>query len=191
MTTGLGATLSRTAVAAALVLTVGTWVKPELARAGHGDGSSHRAAARAGHELPIERRHWGVGGHRRRSPIGGGTRPLSFNEVRFARLSVAEQIFVLSNLERTTRGLYPAVAMTKRLDTIAARAALHDGDPVDVGRAYSSIWSSAPSSFGQYAFFADFGWMYDDGPPPQYIFRNVDCTQVGQGVLGSSQQHPL
>ncbi len=108
-----------------------------------------------------------------------GLAPLSFNEVRFARLSVAEQIFVLSNLERTTRGLYPAVAMTKRLDTIAARAALHDGDPVDVGRAYSSIWSSAPSSFGQYAFFADFGWMYDDGPPPQYIFRNVDCTRAG------------
>jgi hypothetical protein len=110
-----------------------------------------------------------------------GLAPLSFNAVRFARLSVAEQVFVLSNLERTTRGLYPAMAMVPRLDAIATTAARHDEDPVDNGKGFSSIWSSAPFSLGQTAFFADFGWMYDDGPPPQYIFRNVDCTVAGQG----------
>jgi hypothetical protein len=109
-----------------------------------------------------------------------GLAPLSFNAARLAKLSVPEQVFVVSNLERTTRGLYPAMAMLKRLDTIAATAARHDQDPVDNGRGYSSVWSSAPSSLGPYAFFADFGWMYDDGPPPQYIFRNVDCATAGQ-----------
>jgi hypothetical protein len=109
-----------------------------------------------------------------------GLAPLSFITARFARLSVPEQVFVVSNLERTTRGLYPATAMVKRLDTIATTAARRDQDPVDNGRGYSSVWSSAPLTLGQYAFFADFGWMYDDGPPPQYIFRNVDCATAGQ-----------
>ena len=109
-----------------------------------------------------------------------GLAPLRFNVARFNRLSVPEQIFVLSDLERTTRGLYPAMAMIPRLDSIATRAASRDADPTDNGKGFSSIWSSSPSGLGQYAFFADFGWMYDDGPPPQYIFRNVDCTQASQ-----------
>ena len=108
-----------------------------------------------------------------------GLAPLQFNLTRFARLSVPEQVFVMSNLERTTRGLYPAMAMTRRLDALANGAARRDQDPTDDTQAYSSIWSSAPASLGQYAYFADFGWMYDDGPPPQYIFRNVDCSRVG------------
>lgn len=109
-----------------------------------------------------------------------GLAPLHFDAARFNRLSVSEQVFVLSNLERTTRGLYPAMAMLTRLDAIAASAAARDQDPTDNGKGYSSIWSSAPSGLGQDAYFADFGWMYDDGPPPQYIFRNVDCARAGQ-----------
>lgn len=108
-----------------------------------------------------------------------GLGPLRFNASRFHRLSVPEQVFVVTNLERTTRGLYPVAALTQRLDTIASVAARHDQDPTDVTQGYSSIWSSAPSSLGQYAYFADFGWMYDDGPPPQFIFRNVDCPKAG------------
>lgn len=114
----------------------------------------------------------------RRSEEGLG--PLVFDRTRLASLSVAQQVFVISNLERTSRGLYPAVAMMRRLDSVATSAAERDQDPVDNGRSYSSIWSSAPSSLGQAAYFADFGWMYDDGPPPQYIFRNVDCTHAGE-----------
>jgi hypothetical protein len=109
-----------------------------------------------------------------------GLGPLRFNSTRFAHLSVSEQVFVVTNMERATRGLTPATAMVTRLDTIATNAARHDEDPVDHGVSFSSIWSSAPGSFGQPAFFADFGWMYDDGPPPQYIFRNVDCAHAGQ-----------
>jgi len=109
-----------------------------------------------------------------------GLGPLRFNATRFAHLSVSEQVFVVSNMERVSRGLYPAVAMVTRLDALAMYAARHDEDPVDNGASFSSIWSSAPGSFGQPAFFADFGWMYDDGPPPQYIFRNVDCAHAGQ-----------
>ena len=109
-----------------------------------------------------------------------GLGPLRFDVARFERLSVPEQVFVVTNLERTTRGLYPAVALTSRLDAIANAAARRDQDPTDPAQGYSSIWSSAPASLGQYAFFADFGWMYDDGPPPQYIFRNVDCARRGE-----------
>lgn len=110
-----------------------------------------------------------------------GLAPLRFDVARYNRLSVAEQVFVMSNLERTTRGLFPAMAMVKRLDSIAALAANRDQDPSDNGEGYFSNWSSAPPALGQSAYFADFGWMYDDGPPPQYIFRNVDCTRARQG----------
>ncbi|NNN09827.1 MAG: hypothetical protein HKL85_11650 [Acidimicrobiaceae bacterium] len=106
-------------------------------------------------------------------------------------MSVPEQVFVLSNLERTTRGLYPAVAMLQRLNSIAALAASRDQDPTDNGKGYSSIWASAPSALGQYAFFADFGWMYADGPPPQYIFRNIDCSQTGQSGCWSHRVNIL
>src|SRR5487761_2644384 len=43
-----------------------------------------------------------------------GLGPLRFDVARFERLSVPEQVFVVTNLERTTRGLYPAVALTSR-----------------------------------------------------------------------------
>ena len=120
-----------------------------------------------------------------------GLGPLRFDVARFSHLSVAEQVFVLSNLERTTRGLYPAMAMVRRLDVIAAGAAVRDEDPTDPGAGYSSIWSSAPPSLGQFAAFADFGWMYDDGPPPQYIFRNIDCVHAGQSGCWGHRQNIL
>ena len=109
-----------------------------------------------------------------------GLGPLRFDATRFSRLSVAHQVFVLSNLERTTRGLSPVAVDLSGLDALAQFAARRDADPIDPGRAYWSLWSSAPASYGQFAFFADFGWVYDDGPPPQYIFRNVDCTRAGE-----------
>ncbi len=109
-----------------------------------------------------------------------GLSPLTFDLTRFELLDVAEQVFVISNLERTTRGLAAAVALTRRLDHVAQVAASRDEDPTDAGHRYWSIWSSAPAAFGQAAYFADFGWMYADGPPPQYIFRNVDCSRAGQ-----------
>lgn len=109
-----------------------------------------------------------------------GLGPLEFDAARFNRLSVPEQVFVITNLERVSRGLYPATAMVARLDALATNAARHDQDPIDRGESFSSIWSSAPASLGQPALFADFGWMYDDGPPPQFIFRNVDCQLAGQ-----------
>ncbi len=109
-----------------------------------------------------------------------GLAPLRFNLMRFRHLSVPEQVFVVSNLERTTRGLYPAVAMRSRLDALATASARRDADPTDVGATYSSVWLGAPAMPGQYAFFADFGWLYDDGPPPQFFFRNLDCVRAGE-----------
>ena len=113
----------------------------------------------------------------RRSEEGLG--PLTFDARGFARLSVPEQVFVVSNLERTSRGLAPAALMVHRLDLVASAAARRDADPADPGHGYQSNWSSSPQGYGQAALFADFGWMYDDGPPPQYVFRNVDCARRG------------
>lgn len=48
-----------------------------------------------------------------------GLAPLRFDAARFARLSVAEQIFVVTNLEGVSEGLYPDMVMVRRLDTIA------------------------------------------------------------------------
>ena len=105
---------------------------------------------------------------------------LHFDMSRFRGLSVARQIFVLSNLERTTRGLPPAMIMGQRLDVIAEQAALRDEDPRDAGKSFVSNWASVLGHASQSAFFADFGWMYGDGPPPQFLFRNVDCVFRGQ-----------
>ena len=105
-----------------------------------------------------------------------GLSALHFDMERFRDLSVERQIFVLSNLERTTRGLPPAMIMLKRLDAIASQAALRDEDPLDVGQSYRSNWASAQGHASESALFADFGWMYGDGPPPQFLFRNVDCV---------------
>ena len=106
-----------------------------------------------------------------------GLGPLRFNVVAFAKLSVPKQVFVLSNLERTTRGLAPAMAMMPALDAVAAKAALHHTDPL------GGITGIAAEVDGyvpiQNAFSADFGWMYDDGPPPSYHGQNLDCPRKG------------
>jgi hypothetical protein len=109
-----------------------------------------------------------------------GLAPIRFDRRRFDRLSVPRQIFVLSNLERTTRGLPALVALVPALDRVAQSAARHDADPQNPGRTYWSLWSSAPAAWGNYALVADFGWMYADGPPPFHIFRNVDCLRAGE-----------
>lgn len=92
----------------------------------------------------------------------------------FARLSLPEQVFVLTDLERVTRGLWPLWGMTTRLDALAAAGARAHTDPVD--RSASTTWASNWFS-GTNPAQAMFGWMYQDGPGAWG--ENIDCPKAG------------
>jgi hypothetical protein len=96
----------------------------------------------------------------------------------YAKLRPARQLFVVVNLERTERGLAPAVVLSKSLSAIAQAGAQAGRDPavgrvartlpgggrtVYVGATWSGGWINALG--------ADYAWMYDDGPGGS----NLDC----------------
>jgi len=103
-----------------------------------------------------------------------GLSPMTFSVGGFAALPATEQLFVITNLERTSRGLAPMLALTAQLNAVAAGGATSDIDPalrgwtLSGGRAaveWSSNWAGDLSGFG-----ADYYWMYADGAGV-----NVDC----------------
>ncbi len=100
--------------------------------------------------------------------VGPMTLPVGYDQ-----LPENEQILVVSNLERTDRGLSPVAGLSSSLDALAQQGAQHDTDPSFPnpfdGTSGGSNWASTSS-----ALFADFLFMYDDGPGPGGI--NLDCT---------------
>ena len=80
----------------------------------------------------------------------------------WARLSVPEQLFVLTDLERVDRGLPPYLGLNAALSAVAQVGAVRNTDPAPPARlagwAAGSTWADGPS-----ALTADYGWMYDDG----------------------------
>jgi hypothetical protein len=92
-------------------------------------------------------------------------------------LSIPEQLFVVTNLERVDRGLAPFTGILASLDADATTGALLGTDPPVVSgaadRAYGSNWS------GNYVspLVVDYEWMYDDGwGGSQAASQNFDCT---------------
>lgn len=88
----------------------------------------------------------------------------------FAALSQPQQLFVIANLERSDRGLIPAIGLSRGLDRNALAAARANQDPVPnpfFGNAYGSNWAGGIGS----TLAVDFLWMYDDGPGS----FNIDC----------------
>jgi hypothetical protein len=96
----------------------------------------------------------------------------------YARLTPAQQLFVVVNIERIERGLAPAVVLSKSLSAIAQAGAQAGRDPavgrvartlpgggrtVYVGATWSGGWINPLG--------ADYAWMYDDGPGG----TNLDC----------------
>jgi hypothetical protein len=84
----------------------------------------------------------------------------------FSQLSNAEQTFVVTNLERTARGLRPFVALVPQLDARASVAARKNVDPSltswHVGRAQAWKWvSNWADDINPLA--ADYDYMYNDG----------------------------
>ena len=113
-----------------------------------------------------------------------GLGPLRLNVARYNRLSVADQLFVVTNLERVTRGETPIYGLWSVLNSAAATGAREATDPVapaDLESSFASIWSEAPPSRTQEALFADFAWMYKDGPlTPGDDFINEGCLHAGE-----------
>jgi hypothetical protein len=94
----------------------------------------------------------------------------------YAKLTVAEQTFVLTDLERVARGLKPFIGLTRPLNLVSHSAALSRLDPEPVLSLlrklgifeYGSNWAG---DFGPLA--SDYDWMYNDGYSPTGI--NLAC----------------
>ena len=92
----------------------------------------------------------------------------------FVSLTVQQQLLVVSDLERTARGLVPILGLAAPYNAVAQQGAEQEQDPSPNstnGDAWGSNWAGGyPSTLE-----ADFGWMYDDGPGSD----NVDCPAPG------------
>jgi hypothetical protein len=100
--------------------------------------------------------------------VGPMTLPLGYDQ-----MPQDEQVLVVSNLERTDRGLAPVAGLSSSLNALAQKGAQENTDPPFpnpfYGTSGGSNWASTSS-----ALLADFLFMYDDGPGPGGI--NLDCT---------------
>jgi hypothetical protein len=109
----------------------------------------------------------------------------------FADLNVPQQMFVLVNLERVSRGVPPLVGLSPYLGPPAETAARDAEDPT-FQRAYGRVQVWYPPGGGLYAFggawsgnqvnalAAMFGWMYDDGWGGNGATRNIACGRAGE-----------
>ncbi|MHB8595101.1 MAG: hypothetical protein ACYDB3_12370 [Acidimicrobiales bacterium] len=94
----------------------------------------------------------------------------------WGQLSVEEQLFVATNLERTVRGLPALSAMAVALDSAAAQGASAGADPSPPpGFPYTQWGSNWAGAVGN-PLEAIYYWMYDDGIGSS----NIDCTQSNQ-----------
>lgn len=88
----------------------------------------------------------------------------------YGSLTEAQQIFVLADLERVDRGLPGFPGLSSGLDHMAQAGATANNDPNGPsGATWGSNWAGGEAS----ALFADYDWMYDDGPGSP----NLDCTK--------------
>ena len=109
---------------------------------------------------------------------GEGIRALSFNAASFKKLTIAEQLFILVDLERTARGIAPFVVLSSQLNEIALKAARTQVDPkkgansVLFGTGPIVAWGSNWAGSTLSAAATNYYWMYEDGRGPS----NADCT---------------
>ncbi|HUY64366.1 MAG TPA: hypothetical protein VMV14_07615, partial [Acidimicrobiales bacterium] len=91
-------------------------------------------------------------------------------------LSPAQQLFVITNLERTVRGLQPLSAMATALDQASVQGAQQSQDPSPPSGFQWSSWGSNWAGAVGNPLEAMYYWMYDDGLGSS----NIDCTQSNQ-----------
>jgi hypothetical protein len=109
----------------------------------------------------------------------------------YDNLTTAQQLFVLADVERVSRGLPGLDGLTSQLDALAETGASSNADPIGPdGFSWGSNWAGGEAS----ALLADYDWMYDDGPGSP----NLDCGHVPstgcwdhrQNILGNYGTHP-
>src|SRR5579862_1337207 len=94
----------------------------------------------------------------------------------WASLSPPEQLYVITNLERTVRGLPPLTGMATALDQASTAGAQQNEDPSPpAGFPWSSWGSNWAGAVGN-PLEAMYLWMYDDGLGS----ANIDCTPSNQ-----------
>jgi hypothetical protein len=92
-------------------------------------------------------------------------------------MSLPEQLFVITDLERTDRGLAPLAGLTTQLDNVAQTGAANGTDPdlsstTLTGGATVTSWASIWAGGTSNPLGSDYYWMYDDGPGSP----NGSCT---------------
>lgn len=118
----------------------------------------------------------------------------------FSHLSAPQQVFVVTDLERVSRGLRPFRGLTQQLSNVAHASAVSNTDPMLATTAmrtlhiyeYGSIWAS---DYGPLA--ADYDWMYNDGYSSAGV--NLACPAPGsqgcwghrENILGGYSHLPL
>lgn len=105
----------------------------------------------------------------------------------YYELGTTQQLFVLVNLERISRGVPPLVGYSPYLDAEGSRSAKAGGDPV-FHASFGPVKVWHPPTGGTYAFggtwagnsvnaaAAVFGWFYDDGWGGPRKTWNYACT---------------
>lgn len=106
----------------------------------------------------------------------------------YARLTGAQQVFVVTNLERVDRGLAPVSGLSATLDTRARQGAAATADPSIAGWRLGGLngrtWTSIQATDSN-ALESDWLWMYQDGWSAAGYTSNVDCTSAhGSGCWG-------
>jgi len=95
----------------------------------------------------------------------------------FPSLTPAEQIFVLTNLDRVQYGLPPIPGLTTALNNDAyARGVRADGDPSPSNTAHVTGWNANWAGWYNNVVEAYESWMYNDGVGS----GNIDCTRSNQ-----------
>jgi hypothetical protein len=114
----------------------------------------------------------------------------------WTQLTIPEQVFVMTDLERTARGLAPFSGLAADFDADAQAGANKGEDPLPSNEMFSPVYSSSPiadetgSPFlgaasiedpGQpNAIMATFAWVYTDGIFADGRTGDADCTQSDQ-----------
>jgi hypothetical protein len=165
---------SSTASATAHILTVGN---PAASIAPNPDFMNDGACARSAHDNTVGCNNNALAAINNGRSALEARGPVSLNMTAYDAMTVPEQIFVVTNLERISRGLAPAVALTNQLQALATIGANNDADPgfpagtlsgggrISSGGSNEALGTTNPLG-------SDYFWMYDDG----YGGVNPECN---------------
>lgn len=105
----------------------------------------------------------------------------------FAKLSAPDQLLVLTDIERVSRGEAPVLGVSDVANAVAQQGATERTDPV---LSLSTAVSGATGSFGSNyaagvnALDANYQWMYTDGWDGKYTFNGACTTSSSPGCWG-------